>query len=135
MILHSMFIGRKIQGYYSVQNASISQRRTLQMIRRSPTADERRIYVLPQHCENILLVSNQASLIRHYRISHALPVQFYFHFLLSVFTSIRLRNSGVQFTKTTNQIAYLFHKQQYHIISVLNARHYHIADACLRYAF
>ena len=51
-----MFIGRKIQGYYSVQNASISQRRTLQMIRRSPTADERRIYVLPQHCENILLV-------------------------------------------------------------------------------
>ena len=56
MILHSMFIGRKIQGYYSVQNASISQRRTLQMIRRSPTADERRIYVLPQHCENILLV-------------------------------------------------------------------------------
>ena len=50
-----MFIGRKIQGYYSVQNASISQRRTLQMIRRSPTADERRIYVLPQHCESILL--------------------------------------------------------------------------------
>ena len=36
-----MFIGRKIQGYYSVQNASISQRRTLQMIRRSPTDDER----------------------------------------------------------------------------------------------
>ncbi len=26
------------------------------MIRRSPTADERRICVLPQHCENILLV-------------------------------------------------------------------------------
>ena len=40
-------IGEKIRARHSFQNASISQRRTSQMIRRSPTADERRIYVLP----------------------------------------------------------------------------------------
>ena len=49
-------IGEKFRARHSFQNASISQRRTSQMVRRSPTADERRIYVLPQHCENILLV-------------------------------------------------------------------------------
>jgi hypothetical protein len=33
-------IGEKIRAYHGVQNTSISQRRTSQMIRRSPTAFE-----------------------------------------------------------------------------------------------
>ena len=40
-------IGEKIRACHSFQNTSISQRRTSQMIRRSPTAYESRIYVLP----------------------------------------------------------------------------------------
>ena len=46
-------IGKKIRAYHGVQNTSISQRRTSQMIRRSPTAFEVGYVFWPQRCENI----------------------------------------------------------------------------------
>ena len=46
-------IGEKIRACHSFQNTSISQRRTSQMIRRSPTAFERRIYGLTITWQNI----------------------------------------------------------------------------------
>ena len=49
-------IGEKIRACHSFQNASISQRRTSQMIRRSPTAYESRIYVLTITLRKIFLV-------------------------------------------------------------------------------
>ena len=49
-------IGEKIRACHSFQNTSISQRRTSQMIRRSPTAYESRIYVLTITLRKIFLV-------------------------------------------------------------------------------
>ena len=46
-------IREKIRAQHRFQNTSIRQQRTSQMVRRSPTASESRIYVLPQRCENI----------------------------------------------------------------------------------
>ena len=48
-------IGQEIKAYHSHRLALINQQHTSQMIRRSPTASESRIYVLPQRCENFLV--------------------------------------------------------------------------------
>ena len=47
---------QKNKRYHCFQNTSISQRRTSQMIRRSPTAYESRIYVLTITLRKIFLV-------------------------------------------------------------------------------
>ena len=83
-ITQEVKIGGEIREQHGFQNSSISQRRTSQMIRRSPTAYKSRIYVLTITLRKIFLVF-QLGEANLYICSEAVQTEIIFQIFVQLF--------------------------------------------------